>query len=249
MSTKNTENTSGNPSTRSKQKKKVSERKSLNISLQAKQYSDDVKKVLESWEDNNLNLSVEVCKNILLADKISKSATLLNVINMYEFAEKTLNFYKSKDDDDYDFLLETILSNIIFVDSSKLNEVLFNLSQSKTINRPSLNNYSKPTTQSRAVSLEALNTATTHSEEVAFSSEDDYIIDEKHSEKNVEEVEVEEVKSKPSKRVRNKSNNSEIKSKEIVKEEIVEEDEEINSIDENDESYGIEIAEGMLDIF
>lgn len=96
-------------------------RKNLNVSIQSKKFNQAINEVLTDWEDEGLNISTEVCKSILLANKIAKSPTLLNVMNIYDLAEKILNLYQV---DEVKNSLEEIISLLINVNGSELTNVI-----------------------------------------------------------------------------------------------------------------------------
>lgn len=96
-------------------------RKNINVSIQSKKYNEPINDVLTNWEEDGLNISTEVCNSILLANKIAKSPTLLNVMNIYDLAEKILNLYQV---DEVENSLEDILSKLINVNGSELTEVI-----------------------------------------------------------------------------------------------------------------------------
>lgn len=65
-------------------------RKNINISLQSEKYGEIINAILNEWDKEGLNISTTACDNLILANKISKSPTLLNVINLYQLSEKIL---------------------------------------------------------------------------------------------------------------------------------------------------------------
>lgn len=69
---------------------KEKDRKSLTVSLSSKSNRDSINRIVADWEKEGLNVSVEICNCILLANKINKSPTLLSVISTYELTEKML---------------------------------------------------------------------------------------------------------------------------------------------------------------
>ena len=96
-------------------------RKNVNVSIQSKKYNEAINSVLNDWEEEGLNISTEVCNSILLANKIAKSPTLLNVMNIYDLAEKILNLYQI---DEVENSLEEVLSKLINVNGSELTDVI-----------------------------------------------------------------------------------------------------------------------------
>lgn len=96
-------------------------RKNVNVSIQSKKYNESINAVLNDWEEEGLNISTEVCNSILLANKIAKSPTLLNVMNIYDLAEKILNLYQI---DEVENSLEEVLSKLINVNGSELTNVI-----------------------------------------------------------------------------------------------------------------------------
>ena len=40
-------------------------RRAINISLQSKKYAEPINEMIQSWEDENLNISTQVCDALL----------------------------------------------------------------------------------------------------------------------------------------------------------------------------------------
>lgn len=90
--------------------------KTLNVSLQSKKYGPSINKIVEKWKEDGLNISPEVCKAILMKDKIESNATLLQVLSAYDLVEKILKMKGISDES----MLESIFSEMIKIDMNKL---------------------------------------------------------------------------------------------------------------------------------
>lgn len=90
--------------------------KTLNVSLQSKKYGPSINKIVEKWKEDGLNISPEVCKSILMKDKIESNATLLQVLSAYDLVEKILKMKGISDET----MLESIFSEMIKIDMNKL---------------------------------------------------------------------------------------------------------------------------------
>jgi len=90
--------------------------KTLNVSLQSKKYGPSINKIVEKWKEDGLNISPEVCKSILMKDKIESNATLLQVLSAYDLVEKILKMKGISDE----AMLESIFSEMIKIDMNKL---------------------------------------------------------------------------------------------------------------------------------
>lgn len=101
------------------------DRNTINVSLQSRKYREPMNKLIHSWEEDGNNLSVQICENLLLLEKLQKSATMLKVINMFELTKKTLELYNIKDD----AKIEEIMSKIVLLDASGLNEIFLTMNQ------------------------------------------------------------------------------------------------------------------------
>ena len=63
-------------------------RKTLNISLQAQEYSTPMNDLVQKWEEKGANISIEVCKNLLAYDKITSSKTMGTVLDVYDVVKR-----------------------------------------------------------------------------------------------------------------------------------------------------------------
>lgn len=100
-------------------------RKTLNISLQAQEYSTPMNDLVQKWEEKGANISIEVCKNLLAYDKITSSKTMGTVLDVYDVVKRILNRYGIEDEDK----IEEILSKVICFNMSSLNEVFLTINQ------------------------------------------------------------------------------------------------------------------------
>lgn len=113
------------------QKGRFVPKKTLNISLQSKKYYTSINSILENWHNNELNISDEACKNLLLMNKINNSITLLQVLNAYQTAEQMLLLSKGNNED-ISQDLEAVISSAIKID---LNEMI-NKIKEVSLNQP-----------------------------------------------------------------------------------------------------------------
>lgn len=108
-----------------KKSRKFEPKKTINISLQSKQYYKTINDILEEWDNNDLQASKEVCESIIWANKFNKSITLVGILNAYNTAEKMIELYSSgREIEDLDEKLEAILSSAITIDMNKLIEAV-----------------------------------------------------------------------------------------------------------------------------
>lgn len=110
-------------------------RKTINVSLQSKKYSDPINRIINEWEDDGSNISVEVCENILLFEKFDKSIVLSNIKNVYELIEKIVALYYPLDSDKASMKIEELLSEVISVDNGKLTSALANLNEQVSVDK------------------------------------------------------------------------------------------------------------------
>lgn len=104
-------------------------RKTINVSIQSKKYSNSINKIVNEWEENGLNVSTEVCDMILLMSKLKNTITFFNMFNMYELTEKIVGLYYDLDSPIANQKIEEILSEVIKIDNSKLTDVLANINK------------------------------------------------------------------------------------------------------------------------
>lgn len=106
-------------------------KKNLNVSLQSKKYTEPINKIIKKWEDEGINISVQICELILLFDKYNKSLTLSNIKNVFELIEKMVSLYAPLNTEESEFLIEEILSDCIKVDNNQLTLSLSKLNKRK----------------------------------------------------------------------------------------------------------------------
>lgn len=116
-------------------------KKTINVSIQSKKYSAPINKILDKWEKSGLNASNEVSENILLVDKLNKSITFSNIFNVYELIEKMVGLYEDLDSPSAFLKIESILSEVITIDNSKISSVLSLLNEEYVRN---INNTNSP---------------------------------------------------------------------------------------------------------
>lgn len=133
-------NNSYNQMISSQEVKPKKPKKTINVSIQSKKYSVAINKILDKWEENGLNASNEVSENILLVDKLNKSITFCNMLNIYELIEKMVGLYENLDSPTAFMKIESILSEVVTIDNSKLSNVLSQLNQEYMVNKKENNN-------------------------------------------------------------------------------------------------------------
>lgn len=100
-------------------------RKTINVSLQSKKYCGPMNELINKWEDDGCNLSIQVCEQLLKLDKLEQSATFLNILNAFELTEKLAAVYKIDDKNK----IEEILSKVIKLDTANLSEIFMTFNQ------------------------------------------------------------------------------------------------------------------------
>lgn len=118
-------------------------RKTINVSLQSKKYSGPINDLINRWEEDGNNLSVQICENLLKLDQLEHSGTMLKVLNLYELTKRTANIYNIKDETK----IEEILSKAIIINPSAITEIF--IGNSNTTSRETVEqiNYMPPVTQ------------------------------------------------------------------------------------------------------
>lgn len=106
------------------------ERKTINVSLQSKKYLEPINKILNEWEAEELNLSTQICENLLLVQRLKNSITFGNVLAVYELIERMMKVYDIKDKSQ----LEQIFSEIISIDHAKLGQMVTKLNPEISVN-------------------------------------------------------------------------------------------------------------------
>lgn len=106
------------------------ERKTINVSLQSKKYLEPINKILNEWEAEELNLSTQICENLLLVQRLKNSITFGNVLAVYELIERMMKVYDVKDKSQ----LEQIFSEIISIDHAKLGQMVTKLNPEISVN-------------------------------------------------------------------------------------------------------------------
>lgn len=99
------------------------ERKTINVSLQSKKYLEPINKILNEWEADSLNLSTQICENLLLVQQLKNSVTFGNILAVYELIERVMKVYDIQDNTQ----LEQIFSEIISIDHAKLGQMVTKL--------------------------------------------------------------------------------------------------------------------------
>lgn len=110
------------------------ERRTLNVSFQSRKYLHDINNILNEWDEEGLNLSTQICDNILLVHQLKQSMTFGSVLAVYELIERMMKVYHVEDSSQ----LERIFSEVVQVDNRKLTELLsdFNNKPSKNYQEP-----------------------------------------------------------------------------------------------------------------
>lgn len=96
------------------------ERKTLNVSFQSRKYLHDINEILNEWDEEGLNLSTQICDNILLVHQIKQSMTFGSVLAVYELIERMMKVYHIEDSSQ----LERIFSEVVQVDNRRLSQLL-----------------------------------------------------------------------------------------------------------------------------
>lgn len=100
-------------------------RKTINVSLQSRKYCGPMNDLINKWEEDGNNLSIQICENLLKWNEIQQSPTMLRVINMFDLITKSLELYNMKDE----AKIEDVLSKVIKFDASGLNEIFLTMNQ------------------------------------------------------------------------------------------------------------------------
>lgn len=100
-------------------------RKTINVSLQSRKYCGSMNELINKWEEEGNNLSIQVCENLLKYNEIQQSPTMLRVLNMFDLVKKSLEIYDIKDE----ARIEDVLSKVIKIDTSGLNEIFLTMNQ------------------------------------------------------------------------------------------------------------------------
>ena len=152
INTSNTDNKKDNNTKNNINKKdndpnKPKERKTINVSIQKRNFNK-LNSILNSWDEEGLNISSEVCKCILFKHELENSPltqTLVSTLNLIKTSLKN----KQLSSDSHDEALFTVLKNIISIkiDASELSNFIVD---DFYFSNPSSNKDSKKTNDTTA---------------------------------------------------------------------------------------------------
>lgn len=94
-------------------------RKTINVSLQSKKLGGPINDLINRWEAEGSNLSVQICENLLRLDQLEHSGTMLKVLNLFDLTRQTASIYNIKDE----AKIEEILSRAITINPSVIAEL------------------------------------------------------------------------------------------------------------------------------
>lgn len=94
-------------------------RKTINVSLQSKKLCNPINELINRWEAEGSNLSVQICENLLRLDQLEHSGTMLKVLNLFDLTRQTASIYNIKDE----AKVEEILSRAITINPSVIAEL------------------------------------------------------------------------------------------------------------------------------
>ncbi len=94
-------------------------RKTINVSLQSKKLGGPINELINRWEADGSNLSVQICENLLRLDQLEHSGTMLKVLNLFDLTKQTASIYNIKDE----AKIEEILSRAITINPSVIAEL------------------------------------------------------------------------------------------------------------------------------
>lgn len=111
-------------------------RKTINVSLQSRKYSEPMNELINKWEEDGDNISIQVCETLLKWNELQKSPTMLRIFNMFELIKKSIELYGINDDKK----IEEILSSVVKFDATGLNEIFLTMSQIESSNTKKVEN-------------------------------------------------------------------------------------------------------------
>lgn len=94
-------------------------RKTINVSLQSKKLGGPINELINRWEAEGSNLSVQICENLLRLDQLEHSGTMLKVLNLFDLTRQTASIYNIKDE----AKIEEILSRALTINPSVIAEL------------------------------------------------------------------------------------------------------------------------------
>ena len=94
-------------------------RKTINVSLQSKKLGGPINELINRWEAEGSNLSVQICENLLRLDQLEHSGTMLKVLNLFDLTRQTASIYNIKDE----ARIEEILSRALTINPSVIAEL------------------------------------------------------------------------------------------------------------------------------
>lgn len=97
-------------------------RRAINISLQSKKYAEPINEMIQQWENENLNISTQVCDALLLVERLKQFSSLSNIFKIVNMLESLSTIYGYSEKN-----MDTMLNQIIHIDNDKFSEILIEL--------------------------------------------------------------------------------------------------------------------------
>lgn len=119
-------------------------RKTINVSLQSRKYNEPMNELINKWEEDGDNISIQVCETLLKWNEFQQSPTMLRIFNVFELIKKSLELYNIEDENK----IEEVLNSVIKFDATGLNEIFLTMSQLQGSNIKKVENIvQSPTTK------------------------------------------------------------------------------------------------------
>lgn len=147
-------------------------RRAINISLQSKKYAEPINEMIQSWEDENLNISTQVCDALLFVERLKRFSSLSNIFKIVNMLDGLSSIYGYTSEN-----IDEMLQEIIMVDNDRFSEILIRLNDMKFDE-----NVMKKMKEKRSETTKLLKEETKEK-----------IVENTNHEKNLEEIEKKEV--------------------------------------------------------
>ena len=105
---------------------KKKQRRAINISLQSKKYAEPINEMIQNWEDENLNISTQVCDALLLIERLNNFTSLSNIFKIVNMLGGLSSIYGYTDEN-----IDEMLNEIITIDHDKFSKILIELNDVK----------------------------------------------------------------------------------------------------------------------
>lgn len=105
---------------------KKRQRRAINISLQSKKYAEPINEMIQNWEDENLNISTQVCDALLLVERLNNFTSLSNIFKIVNMLGGLSSIYGYTDKN-----IDEMLNEIITIDHDKFSKILIELNDVK----------------------------------------------------------------------------------------------------------------------